>query len=586
MLSSVFIQEYFRIRSGDTVGLNVDSAWAAAENANATIGTGVEFRIRFKVRETAGGDDATNDYKLQVKRNAGGFVDLDILEGATAPAGQAVLSAQYADGDATSTELLTNTTTYVNGTGEEDNLTGSFSLTSEETELEFCIMIMSFHDGPAQNVADDTLEFRVVEGDGTVFGGTYTNPTVTVSETAGYIGGTYVETPGALGPFADTNGSVYFLIEHAESENTMLVIKSTNGGDTWREMDAAGSPTTNDIEGCEVKKIGDTLHILHQEGADVVYHRFRMSDHATPDDWEIIDEAVDTVTAFGTQCCTLAVLADGSIRGFYVDGVSPNRIRYKTRSTGGTWGSQNSVDDEASTNFISPMCVMGASDKCYVLYKDDTNGIIYIRDLNSSSTLSGRTTISTGIDAAATGDNMPYAPPIYYDDGGVEVIGIFYQKDGSATLAEMFSKYLRDGSLGSEATATDKDVERDQGGSHQTIAGAAVDGKVVHLLYSENVSNDIWHAQNDDEGGWGTDVELHDAVTAQWVRANVFTHSSGNGGDKVIGYVWDDGSEGGTGRIKYNEVVLVAGAAGQPVQVRTQGIPTGSGSRDRIGAWN
>ncbi len=100
MLASVFIQEYFRIRLGDTVGLNVDSAWAAAENTNATIGTGLVFRIRFKVRETAGGDDASNNYKLQVKRNAGGFVDLDVLGGAAAPAVLANLSSQYPDADA------------------------------------------------------------------------------------------------------------------------------------------------------------------------------------------------------------------------------------------------------------------------------------------------------------------------------------------------------------------------------------------------------------------------------------------------------------------------------------------------------
>ncbi|KKK73488.1 hypothetical protein LCGC14_2893340, partial [marine sediment metagenome] len=50
-VGSTFSQEYFRIRSGDTVGLNTDSGWAAAENTSTTIGTGLPFRIRFKVRE-------------------------------------------------------------------------------------------------------------------------------------------------------------------------------------------------------------------------------------------------------------------------------------------------------------------------------------------------------------------------------------------------------------------------------------------------------------------------------------------------------------------------------------------------------
>ena len=586
MLASVFIQEYFRIRLGDTVGLNVDSAWAAAENTNATIGTGLVFRIRFKVRETAGGDDASNNYKLQVKRNAGGFVDLDVLGGAAAPAVLANLSSQYTDADA-ATELLTNTTTYVNGEGLENNISSNFSLTSEELELEFCIRIMSFHDGPTQNVEDDTLEFRVVEGDGTVFGGTYVNPVITVTETAGYIGGTYPETPCKIGPYVDANGNIYVLIEPAESQNDPIMIKSTDGGDTWREKDGAGRPTTNDVEGVDIVKVTDTLHILHQEGSSVVYHRFTMSDHgSTPDEWTIIDEAVATVTSFTTQCCSLAVLADGSIRGFYVDGTSPLRVRYKTRSTGGTWGSEQTVDSEASTDFISPFCVLAESDKVYVVYKNDTDGIIYVRDLNSSSTLSGRTTVSTGIDAATNNDHVPYCPPVYYDDGGVEVIALIYQKDGTAALAELFSKYIRDGSLGSEATASDNDCERSQGGSHMIIATSTADEKTLHLIYGQNGTDDGWHAQNPDEAGWGTDVEIHDNADMHWVRANVFTHSGGNGGNKVLGYIWDNGSAGGTGRIFYDEIVLEAGGAGQPTQVRTHGIPTSSGYRDRPGRWN
>jgi len=585
MLASAFIQEYFRIRSGDDTALNTDSGWAAIENANATIGTGVVFRIRFKVREPAGGDTSGVTYKLQVKRNAGGFVDLDVLGGVAAPAVLANLSSQYADADA-ATELLTNTVTYVNGEGLEDNISGGYSLTSEELELEFCMRIMSFHDGPTQNVADDTLEFRVVEGDGTVFSGTYTNPVVTVSETAGYIGGTYAETPCKIGPEVDSNGGVYFLAEPAESENVMMMVKSTNGGDTWREMDGAGRPVTNDMEGVDMVKVTDTLHILHQEGAEVVFHRFTMSDHgSTPDEWTIIDEAVDTVTTTADQCCTLAVLADGSIRGFYSDGGSPMRIFYKTRSTGGTWGSRQTLDTEASKDFIAPFCVMGASDLVHVIYKDNTTGEgeIFHRSLNSSDTLSARESIASGVDTGSTSDRVPFAPPVYWDSGGDEKIMILYQITGEKVFHKVITN---DGTPGSQVTASDLDVERNEGGNHMTIAHAALDGTIVHLVYSELAVMDVWHGQNDDESGWGTDVEILPDVTMHWVKTNVFTHSSGNGGDKVLGIIWDDGSDGGTGRIFYDEVVLEAGGVGQPTQVRTQGIPTSSGYKDRPGRWN
>ncbi len=568
---SAFIQEYFRIRSGDDTALNTDSGWAAIENANATIGTGLEFRIRFKVRETAAGTDTTS-FKLQVNRNSGGWVDLDVLGGVAAPAAQAVLSSQYVDGDATSTELLTNTGTYVNGTGEEDNITGSFTLTSEETEFEFCIMLMSFHDGPTQNVDGDTLEFRVVESDGTVFTGTYTNPTITISETPGYIGGTYPETPCKIGPYVDANGNIYVLIEPAESQNDPIMIKSTDGGDTWREMDGAGRPTTNDLEGLDVVQVGDTLHILHQEGSEVVFHRFTMSDHATTDDeWTIIDEAVDTVTTTSDQVCTLAVLADGSIRGFYADGGSPMRVFYKTRSTGGTWGSRQTLDTEASKNFIAPFCVMGENDLVHVIYKDDTlgEGEIFHRSLNSSDTLSARESIASGVDTGSTSDRVPFVPPVYWDSSGEEKIMILYQITGEKLFAKVITD---DGSPSSQVTMSDLDVERNEGGNHMVIAHAALDGTVVHVVYSELSVMDGWHGQEGDEGGWGTDVEILPDVTMHWVKTNVFTHSPANGGNTVLGIVWDNGSDGGTGRIFYDEVVLATPALLTRRRLVTPGI--------------
>ena len=549
---SAFIQEYFQIRSGDTEDLNADTGWAAGENVNATIGTGLPFRIRFKVRETDAGTDSTG-FKLQVNRNSGGWVDVDVL-GGLAPAALAVLSSQFDDGDPTSTELLTSTTTYVDGEGLEVNSMGNYSLTSEETEFEWCLMIMGFHDGPAQNIATDELEFRVVEADGTVFGGVYTNPTITVSETPGYIGGTYAEHPCRIGPFKDTNGNLYAVIEYAESQNDMAMIKSTDGGDTWRAMDAANRPTENDIEGIDVFQDGDTLHIAHAASA-VYYHRFQMSDHASPDTWEITDEVVDnTITGHTTQVASLAKRSDGTIVMFYVDAASPDQCLYKIRN--GSWGSSISIDTESSINFVSPFCVLGANDLIHLLYKDDTNGIIYHRSLNSSDVLSDRETIKTGVAITST-LRIPYLPPIYYDSSGDEKIMLLYQQISDQPLSQ--KTITNDGSPSSEVAATDNDVEQNEGSSHKVIASADADGTNVHLFYVEKDIYDIWRTSNDDEGGWITDVEEQDAVYAQWFRGFVFTHSSGNGGDRVFGYIWDNGSSGGTGFIQYDEYVIAVG---------------------------
>jgi len=44
----------------------------------------------------------------------------------------------------------------------------------------------------------------------------------------------------------------------------------------------------------------------------------------------------------------------------------------------------------------------------------------------------------------------------------------------------------------------------------------------------------------DNDGGWDTDTEEKDAVNAKAIRGRVFTHSSGNGGATVVGYIWTD----------------------------------------------
>lgn len=555
-------QSHFRIRSDDSQLLNANTGWADAEDVNASIGRGVLFRIRLKVTETGGGGSAGAGIKLQVNRNSAGWVDVDIIGGLTTPAVLVQPSAQYADGDPTSTELLTNDGgTYISGTGEEDNSVTT-SVDNSESEIEFCLQIMSTHDGFLENIAGTTLQFRLVEADGTPFTGTYVIPTITVTDTPGYIGGCHVEGPVRIGPFKDSNGNLYYITEYAETANYVAMHKSTDGGDTWRVMDGANRPTTNDWECADIQQDGDTLHILLVTGS-CTYHTFRTSDHPTnPDTWGITDEIVDdTITGHTSQAGALAKRSNGTIVALYLDDVTPDRVWYKIRSAGGVWGGRNAIDTEAGVNFVSGWCVLGASDLVHIFYKDDDNGIIYHRTLNSSDVLSGRDTVITGISTLDTHDDMPFLEPVYWDDGGNEKIMICYQKvqDGP-----VFTKVYTNNSIGSEAQASDNNVSTDQGANHMVIGSLVADqnSKTVYILYAaEDLSRNLYRDENVNEGGWGTDVLEASPTELHWVRGWVFTHSPGNGGAKVLGYVLDDNSAGGTGQIWYAEYVLSAGGA-------------------------
>lgn len=577
---SAFIQEHFRIRLTDNEAL--DAAFDGgdpAEDTNATVGTGNVFRVRFKARETAGGSDNT-DFKVQVNYEGNGFEDCetDIAGAGAATAVASVLSSQFADGASSATERLTNSGgAFVAGQGDEqNNVTSGYSLTSEETEIEFALRINSWYDVSGvetQTAEGDTFVLRVIESGGAIFAGSYTSPTITVAETDFYLGGTAVESP-TKNLIAASNGDLYFLMEAFDvTGNGMFLMKSTDGGRTWREgASAASRPTTGDLEGCDMMinpADPDMLCIVVDDSGGQFYFEYLMSTDATnPDTWATKDEVITSVNSFTTNCISLWVRDEGggsyTVVCAYTDDIAtPPTSRYNIRSTGGTWGGSIILDATASISFISPVMVADSAGLIYLFYKQETaTGEIFYKTLSTSDVLSGRTSVAGSIGTASNRDNMPYVEPRSYLDGSVEVVVLLYQTDTDTVIT---SRYLRDGSLQSPTTATDTTAVSSQGGSHQTVGTAMVWVKEVLLFYNHEPDEDMYLARNDDEGGWGTDVEQHDAIILNWVKGLVFTHASGNGGDTVAGYVYDkvDNSNqaGGHGTQWYDEVFLASAAA-------------------------
>ncbi len=584
---SSFIQDHFRIRSDDSQALNTDAGWAAAEDVNAIIGNGNTFRVRFKVRETAAGTDDTN-FKLQVNFEGNGYVDVGIAtSGNAATPVTSVLSAIFTDGDASTAEHLTNSGgTYIDGQGDANsNITAGYSLTSEETEIEFALRINTWYNqGGTETliVADDTFILRVIEQDNSVFGGTYTSPTITVSETAGFLGGTSVESP-TKNMIVASNGDIYFLMEAFDiGGNGVFLMKSTDGGKTWREgATAASRPTTTDLEGCDMMinpADVDMLCIVIDDSGGQFYFEYLMStDGTSPDTWQTKDEVITSANTFTTNCISLWVRDEGGGNYTVVCAYTDDNAgglpfcNYNIRSTGGTWAGSVNLDTTATTAFLSPVMVGDSADLIYIFYKDGqdqsaADGEIWYKTLTTSDTLSGRTSVATSIGTLSSRDNMPYVEPRAYLDGSVEVVVLLYQTDTDTVIT---SRYLRDGSLQSPSTATDVGVESSQGGSHQTVGTAMVWVKEVLLFYGDTASLDIQLARNDDEGGWGTDVEQLDAITINWLKGLVFTHSGSNGGDTVAAYVYDESdavAAGGYGSQWYRELLLAAGAPPAAVQ--------------------
>jgi hypothetical protein len=581
---SAWAQPDFRLRLVEPA--NVNAAYDGsdpAESANATLPIGVVNYIRLKVDETATGSDTTG-FKFQAQINTDGYVDMisDAATTGAAPPVSTVLTTQFSDEDAITTERLTSAGSWVNGEGDaQSGVTTSYTLSNQATEFEIAFRINSWYDDAGtmtQILPTDTINIRAVEADGTVFTGTYVIPTISLSETDYYIGACQPETPTNALVIA-SNGDIYIFVEAYDMGGVLLCLKSTDGGKTWREgAGPSDRPTTSDIEGidCMVNPADpDMICVVVDHSAGQVYYEYLMStDGTSPDSYAVKDEVITSANSFTTNCISMYVRDEGSgnytVVCAYTDdnGGGLPFCNYNIRSTGGTWGGSVNLDTTASTAFMSPVMVADSTDKLYIFYKDGqdqatpfNDGEIWYKTLSTSDVLSGRTSVVSGIIYDSNRSNMPHVAPVLYDDGGVEVIAHVYQKDSDTVI---YSRHLRDGVLQGEATATDATVRSSVGASHQTIATLFVYNKTVHLFYCDNSTRDMFRDENDDEGGWGTSTEEIDAINLNWIWGRVITHSTANGGATVFAYVYDiqaSADAGGYGHGWYGEYLLAEAPA-------------------------
>lgn len=591
------VQASFRVRTGDTVGLNVDSAWEEAVNVNATIDMEHIFRIRFEIGADGG---FTGALKLQYNYAGAGYVDCE-APGVNPPTGVGVVpvsfapSSQFDDADATTDVLSVESGTFVAGSGEESNNTASVTLVAtEHTEFEFALVIRHLFgdDGTQWGFTSDaeTVLFRLVLSDGTVLDTYDFTPTITINHPIGLIGGTFTETPGQVLVAEDT-GVLYCIVEHGQLPTPIVpsMLKSDDGGDIWVPQDDADwASSTIELEAADLHYIpgDDKIYMGMTSSTDPDYREFQTSGHGTPDAFTAASFEVTAVTTVQEQVQAIIRRSDNTVVMFYqqeTGGVG--KLHYKIRSSGGTWGAEQDLEVSGSNNWNSCQAVIGASDLIHILYSDSAaGGTIYYQTLTSGDALGTRQALTTDTDST---NFSPFLKPIFWNDGGTEKIWLIYYK---TTANNLFGRLVTAGSLGSESASAiiDNAVLSDRASSGRPTAAAVVDGTDVYVVYSHETDLDIYMTKSANGGTFDTDVEILDAVTCGLLSAVSFTHNGGNGGATVIGIIYDDErfGIGNTGGVVYFEHQIAAASVGQPTQIRTQGIPTGSGSRDRVGKWN
>ncbi|NBB73009.1 MAG: hypothetical protein GVY35_04940 [Bacteroidetes bacterium] len=332
-------QTAFRVRADADAGLNADAGWAGAVGENVAVHVEQPFRLRVEVEHILP-VDTSRRFRLQVQHNGGAWTNVPAADfpypSEATPRVSIVSTDAYADGAATADVLDGSRVPFRVGAGVSlaDAARPLPADTAVHSEWAWPLVIRRFADGAVTTDEGDTFSFRMTDAEGRpVASDAY--PTVTASVPPRLLGGTFVETPGRIGPWEAANGDLYFLMEPAETYNVLMVVKSTDGGTTWHEVDGANRPATGDLEGFASDQHGNTIHMLHQTDEAVLHQAFRTSGHATaPDTWVVRDDTVATPGEPPVQVATLNARSDGSRVGVRRPGENPRRHPFARRNVG------------------------------------------------------------------------------------------------------------------------------------------------------------------------------------------------------------------------------------------------------------
>lgn len=210
----VFDQTNFRIRSGDTVGLNTDSGWASGLNNSGgtpSITPGTTFRVRFEIDETNTASTPTAPGgQLEYQVNTDGWVSVTTSSNVI----RAVASGQFSNEAATTNLLSGSSRTFDASVGSHDGLANAMAtLSNEHTEVEYSIQIHTASFVSAGYDSGDSIQLRINGLDA------YTN---TATLTSGTLNAT-VSAAQATATAAGTLSTATIYVAPLESDATAAV---------------------------------------------------------------------------------------------------------------------------------------------------------------------------------------------------------------------------------------------------------------------------------------------------------------------------------------------------------------------------
>ena len=499
----------FRVNTAFSASPNTSPAQPSPLNENVTVYADQPFSIQLEL------DSPTNDtLRLEYKRDEGEWT---LVEKAAFP--------------------------YPESASPRVSIVSGDAFAVKQSEITWPLVIRRFADGAVTNNEGDVFSFRLITSSGTPIESSAV-PSLPLSIEVGHLGGTFVETPGRIGPWQTQNGDLYFIMEPSETDNVLMMVKSEDGGRTWFEVDGANRPTADDLEGVASVYADGGIHILHQTSDNVWHHAFNTSDHSSsPDTWAVTDEEAAAPGEPPTQVAAMAARSDGSLVGVYG---GPEKIHVKTRTAEDAWTREMAVDADDEVVYSGPQVVTGQDNVVHLAYTG-SDGSAWYRTIQPDGTLTERQQITQGIGTTE------------YDVGSILPLVFVPESNSVVILYRLESGLLwerratRRSTLSNPVQVSDIPVVQNAVDSDQVGADAIAFNEQVHLLFIEQDSGTIFYTYSDKTGSWHPPTIQVDNIQAQWIRGARHTQPDGS---FSYAYIYDAGSDGGSGMNKFARVNL------------------------------
>lgn len=531
----------YRVRADASLPINTNRGWAAQENQPAQLFYDAPFRLRFQVRADSSGPEG-HVLGLQYRRQGGSWLPLGVSDfpypAFATPESSVITTTAYAHGAETERLLGDSATDWDDGAGLNGIAnTPVWKAVDEALEWEWPLVIRRFSDGPGFAEDGTVFEFRVVDGYGRAVPGR--EPiAVTVRAATGHLGGTFIETPGRLGPYQNEEGHLYFFMEPSETDNRFMAVRSTDFGVSWREVDGPNRPRADDLEGVAATRVGSTVHLLHQVTEEVFYHAFELGDGESPGEWRVDSESIATPAEPPTQYAALAARSDASLVAFYG---GPRELYLQIRSAEGRWSQPAAVGTHTSAILSGPVLASGPGDVVSLAYTAQ-DGRGYVRHYLPDGSLTPAQLISTNL-GTQDPENGAILPLVIFPQTGTTAI-VYREADGFLYERRLSrERQLSPAVRISEHTVVSNAVDSEQAGADLVRYGTS-----LHLLFIDADTGSIYHTQADRQGNWRVPRAVVENIQGSWVRGSIHSDASRN---PVYGFVYDAGSQGGSGFNRY-----------------------------------